>query len=134
MKKPKAETRASVSKDCDKLWSQCVRVRDKTCRRCNSEDGLSAHHIIERTHRSVRFDLDNGIALCWRCHSLQKFAGQTFTGHVIEVIGWPEFQRLMEKSKHICKRNIADLRLERDRLQKLLKEYQADYGFESLPF
>ena len=60
----------------DKLWSKIVRTRDSfTCQRCGKRHdkksrGLHAHHILTKGSHgfSIRWDLDNGVAVCYGCH------------------------------------------------------------------
>lgn len=52
-------------------WVNAVVSRDKaTCRRCGASDvELHAHHLKSyRDHPELRFDVDNGITLCFKCH------------------------------------------------------------------
>lgn len=54
-----------------KLWRLAVFERDKyTCRVCNTKGGiLHAHHIKEwAKHSELRFDINNGLTLCRKCH------------------------------------------------------------------
>ena len=122
------ETPKELKHQCDELWSKCVRARDKSCRMCNSDYKLSAHHIIERSHMATRHDLENSLTLCWRCHSFQKFQSQSFALGIINLIGLDEFNRLYKKSRRIYKPNIQDLRDTREFLKRKLKEFQSDYG------
>lgn len=58
-------------KKLDKLWSEKVRERDGKCVICGkSGKGLQAHHYIKAKSRSVkyRWDLRNGVTLCYGCH------------------------------------------------------------------
>lgn len=52
------------------LWRAETYRRDKwTCRICGSKKLIEAHHIYPlRSHFSKRFDKDNGITLCRKCH------------------------------------------------------------------
>jgi len=54
------------------LWKGFVFKRDSyTCQLCSTRefDSLISHHIRNwRTHKELRFDIDNGITLCNRCH------------------------------------------------------------------
>ena len=51
----------------DKLWSDRVRSLGR-CEKCGTTQRLTAAHIVSRRHRSTRWDLRNGICLCYRCH------------------------------------------------------------------
>jgi hypothetical protein len=54
-----------------KNWRISVFLRDKyTCQKCNKKGGiLNAHHIIEfAKNKDLRFDINNGITLCKKCH------------------------------------------------------------------
>ena len=53
----------------DALWSKVVRNRaGNKCEYCGSTKKVQAHHIIPRTKWALRYDLENGIALCYRHH------------------------------------------------------------------
>ena len=56
-------------------WSNAVKKRDKyTCQECGFKYGskdspLNAHHIVRWADSvELRYELDNGITLCKRCH------------------------------------------------------------------
>ncbi len=127
--KRKAETLATIDKQCREIWSDCVIARDKVCRHTGDDRGLSAHHIRSVSHASTRFDLENGMALSWtKVHFLQKVNPERFQDIVIDIIGAAEYERLKAKSRIPLKRNIADYRDERDRLTRLLKKIKSDWG------
>lgn len=55
-----------------KLWSNLVKRRDKSCKLCGSIENLEAHHVKSyKDNPDLRFDIDNGITLCLKCHALQ---------------------------------------------------------------
>ena len=59
----------SKRKQCDELWSKAVKRRAGfKCERCGKTTKLHAHHIIPRTNYALRYDLVNGVCLCYRCH------------------------------------------------------------------
>ena len=65
----------SMQKRCDELWKQAINKRDKVCQRpncphCFNQPGavLQAHHIVNRTCWSLRFDIANGVLLCKASH------------------------------------------------------------------
>lgn len=59
----------SETKKLDKLWREAIKARDKSCQICGSVSYLNAHHVIGRRNRNLRWDLDNGIALCPKHHT-----------------------------------------------------------------
>lgn len=106
----------------DRLWARAVKKRDKgKCRCCQSEKlptgmvfkmagiGLAKHtfeaaHIMPCRHHSTRWLLDNGLALCIRCHRYWTKAGQReWEKFVGMLIGKEPVQRLVQLSKQIAK-------------------------------
>jgi len=60
------------------LWRTAVYERDRyTCQRCGAKGGqLNAHHIVPWClSPAQRFDIDNGITLCVKCHRLEHRPG-----------------------------------------------------------
>ena len=55
---------------CHEAWSLAIRLRDGKCMRCGATENLAAHHwIVSRARsRRYRFDVQNGISLCYGCH------------------------------------------------------------------
>lgn len=55
------------------LWQRVVKLRAKErCEVCGKTEYLNAHHIFSKSHRSTRYDPDNGMALCSGHHSLNN--------------------------------------------------------------
>ena len=52
------------------LFKKQVLKRDnKTCQKCGSNENLHVHHILSFiNHVDKRYDIDNGITLCKKCH------------------------------------------------------------------
>lgn len=66
-----------------KKWRNNVFKRDSyTCQCCNIKGGrLNAHHINNfSTHKELRMTLENGITMCFNCHS-QKVEGSFHSNH-----------------------------------------------------
>jgi hypothetical protein len=77
--------------------------------------------------------LRNGICLCWKCHSLQKFNPERFMDLVIEIIGQDEYNALKEISQGNIKVTDADLEDLADALEDTLKDIK-DGVFTELPY
>lgn len=64
------DNKERVSKKC-KIWRQKVLEKSNgICQACGMRAAnLEAHHLKSwKTHRHLRFEVSNGIALCKRCH------------------------------------------------------------------
>lgn len=52
-----------------RVWRVAVIRRDKTCVCCGSHKNRQAHHLEDGSHNpDLRFDVDNGVTLCYKCH------------------------------------------------------------------
>jgi len=59
----------------DKDWREKIMYKfDYTCAFCPETKRINAHHIIPRTFKELRWDLENGIALCPKHHKFSKFS------------------------------------------------------------
>lgn len=65
-------------------WREAVYERDShTCQKCGATGEMHAHHIKSwATHINLRFDVDNGITLCVKCHGIEH--GRDFSKHVVK--------------------------------------------------
>jgi len=54
----------------DRMWSGLILRRDVICKKCTLQPATSPHHIIPRRYTILRWDLDNGIGLCFKCHRI----------------------------------------------------------------
>jgi len=63
-----------------RIWRVLVIRRDKVCIICGSRKHRQAHHLDHASYfPAKRFDKDNGVCLCSKCHSIfhNKFIGST---------------------------------------------------------
>jgi 5-methylcytosine-specific restriction endonuclease McrA len=83
----------------DTLWSIAVRTRDNyTCQYCGAATKRSeAHHIFGRTAMSTRFDLEDGVTLCWYCHHYRAPSGQFHHWAEHEWLGEAAYEALHER-------------------------------------
>ena len=86
----------------DTLWSIRIRDRDRNCQKCGGIGGLQAAHIFSRGNLTMRWDLKNGIALCYACHIHWGHRRPVeFTLWVIGRLGEDKFAALKKKSQNI---------------------------------
>lgn len=56
-------------KYCDDLWAEWVKLRDgRKCVVCTTEFELQSHHVISRTVWALRYEIDNGLTMCYYHH------------------------------------------------------------------
>lgn len=68
MEKPRKRRKRPYYKTVDDLFSKVVRRRGN-CVRCLSTHRLQCAHIVSRRYRATRWDLDNAVCLCAKCHT-----------------------------------------------------------------
>ena len=58
-----------------KLWAKHVKQRDKCCQICGKTDGrLHTHHIIPKQFIKYKYDITNGILLCFQHHVMTRLS------------------------------------------------------------
>lgn len=67
----------------DRLFSEYIRLRaNNKCERCGAySKRLQCSHYFGRARKSVRYDEENAVALCFGCH-------QYFTSYPLEHTEW----------------------------------------------
>lgn len=75
---PKNITKKREIKNLDDAWKKRVKERDNyTCQVCKkklSSKNCHAHHILPRGIELTRWDINNGITLCYPHHKVGKFS------------------------------------------------------------
>lgn len=108
--KVKKFNKIAFQKKLDKAWSVNVITRDKSCKKCHGRGYISAHHAFGRRHMATRWDLMNGVGLCYPCHI--HWAHRDPAGFAVwfeEHIGRDQYYRLSEIHRHIIKHTEEDL-------------------------
>lgn len=65
----------------DKAWelmSRYIRLKDGRCVRCGSTERNQVHHVFSRRYKVVKFDEDNLITLCHKCHTYAEYNEAVF--------------------------------------------------------
>jgi len=72
----KTQSRKTIQNRLDKNWSIAVKMAaNYTCQYCgrkkeelNGKKRLDSHHILARKYKVIKWDLSNGVCLCYKCH------------------------------------------------------------------
>ena len=87
----------------DKLFKDtCFEKYGYNCEICNETYLATAHHYYYRSSCShLRFDIDNGVILCGRCHAKLHFKDpEIVEEQIIKARGIKWFNRLKKKAKN----------------------------------
>jgi 5-methylcytosine-specific restriction endonuclease McrA len=123
-KKVKKPTRQELEKKLDSAWSLAVRTRDKNCQRCGGFY-VSAHHAFGRRHKATRWDLFNGISLCYPCHihwAHRDPAG--FTVWFEGKVGRAHYSRMAEEHLIPKKFTLEDLEIKLKALEEMVTVFE----------
>ena len=117
MKKP---SKTTLRRKLDKICSEIVRARGK-CQWCWHKENLQCCHIFSRTYNNTRWDLDNLLCLCPKCHFYFHKNPIIFVEAVINILGKDKYDLLKEKRNQITKYTIDDLQTKLEVLTTLRK-------------
>lgn len=114
--------RKNLEKEMDALWAK--RVKEKNggkCVRCGAL-AVHAHHIFSRRHRSLRWDVRNGIGLCYHDHfywvpSTTIEDKKEYIALIERVVGVKTLNLLDYIKKRTCKYSLPELDLMKKQLQ-----------------
>ena len=120
-----------LEKSLDVLWAKAVKliaknrcevVTDGVYKRCENRGGegqghgLNAHHIIGRSNFNVRWDVDNGVAVCVKHHVFSIWSAHQnpfwFLQKILDIRGKVWYDKLNEKALRnggVAKRTMQEL-------------------------
>lgn len=124
MKKNYNKKKKKIKKILDDLWAEIIKLQSN--HQCvagpllNEECGgkLNSHHIEGRKKLSVRWDLDNGMCLCAKHHTMGNISAHAIahSGQVefhqkvmIPIYGTEKLDELKFKSNQTKKWNLTEL-------------------------
>jgi len=120
----RAGRKLDLRRECDRLAREIVMVRDSaTCQRCGSQERVQWHHIHTRRTLSLRWDQNNGLALCAGCHYWCHWNPDLFRHWFMDK--WPERWKNIEQSIRLAgKRGRIDHQAMRLLLEQELRQIQ----------
>jgi hypothetical protein len=96
-----ATTKARIRKKADRTWMMAVFKRwGWNCEVCGEPSYQAHHYFYKGSYPQVRYDTDNGISICRRCHFLLHHRDPKMVEEkIIEKRGKRWLNRLIKKSK-----------------------------------
>ena len=111
----------------DTFWSKIVRLRANDKCEISDSKKTQAHHLIGRRNLAVRWDLDNGVSLCFAHHYGYWSAHQNpfwFGKKMIKLRGSQFIDDLVARSIDPVKFTISDYQTKIKEFEGVLKEYE----------
>ena len=96
-----------TEKTLDALFSKLVRALHPLCQRCGAPSEDCAH-IFTRSRRSTRWDTDNALAFCRRCHMWAHLYPNVFMEFVRTVLGKSKYDEVRARSLEVSKDRDLD--------------------------
>jgi 5-methylcytosine-specific restriction endonuclease McrA len=118
------ETKKSLRKECDQLWKLAVvKKYGNKCLVCGKE-AQDIHHFISKGKSvALRYDIDNGVPLCRKCHFDFHFRPDKLIDIVIAFKRGKEWiEALLERKKNRAKATKAWYLEQREKLVRFLKD------------
>ena len=77
--KKKRTNRQKLESKLDILWSKLVKQNaGYKCEYCGDDvSTLNSHHVIGRGNKNLKWDLNNGVCVCYRHHKYNEFSFHT---------------------------------------------------------
>jgi len=99
LKERKKQKKYWVTKN-DKLWGEIIRSKGK-CEICGRQEGkLDPHHLfVSRACKHTRWNLNNGICICFICHRQAHDSPVLFFDKLFHI--WSEVEYLVKKNEVI---------------------------------
>lgn len=84
-------------KKCDQLFSELIRKAGK-CHRCGSIYRLQCAHIFTRGYYTIRWDIENAVCLCSKCHVYFTYKPIEWEDYIKPIIGEDKWRELRQKA------------------------------------
>lgn len=98
--KPKKESKVKIQKQCDKIYQEIGRELNDSCLICGGEYSCLHHWVRKSQSTALRYDLENGIPICAKCHCKIHTGQDNMTaGRIIIIKGNEWFENLESKRR-----------------------------------
>lgn len=122
--KPKKENKKAIQKKCDRIYQEIGQMINDACLICGGEYSCLHHWVRKSQSTALRYDLENGIPICIKCHCKIHTGQDNMTaGRIIIIKGNEWFENLERKKRLGLGLNYGVLwyKAQYERLKLLLK-------------
>lgn len=108
---------------CFDLWKIAVFKKwGIICEVCNKRKAQTGHHFIKQADcESLRYDTDNGVPICAKCHPLIELRRPALIGKVVFKRGEGWYNSIMQKRKKVVP-GMKTNKYYRETIERLTKE------------
>lgn len=86
-------------KTADDLFREVIRNKyNSICQNCSSKYNPQVAHLISRGYYTTRWDINNAVILCSRCHTYYTFKPLQWEDFIKNRIGEKKWKELREKA------------------------------------
>ena len=122
MKKPKKLTVRKVQIQCDKLLTPIIKTMYPKCLLCGAPTEVAHHHVHKSKSTRLRYELDNLINLCHRCHQALHHNESYHASRIIALHGIEWFHRLEKMKNEIIKADVLWYSVQLGRLRSIFNK------------
>lgn len=115
-KLPKIST---VRNKCDNMLTPIVRAMYPECLLCGSDTQVAHHHVHKSKSTRLRYELDNLIPLCGRCHVRLHNNESYWASKIVEIRGVDWFTRIDKLGRELVKADVHYYIEQLDRLKEI---------------
>ncbi len=110
----------------DKIWQQCIRLMHPSCEMCGAPMNEGHHFFAKGSCSALRYDLENGIGLCARCHHLHNLGKAIVDVPITRLRGDDWYDELFGRKEALTKRSKEYYEDEIERLTERLRELEGE--------
>lgn len=128
-KRDKLPSTKTMRNKCDKLLTPIIKAQHPYCllraaELCAGETQVAHHHVLKSKSTRLRYEIENLIPLCHRCHSLLHSHETYWSSRIVELKGMDWWKELSAKKDEMVKADVHFYIENYNRLRKLLDELE----------
>lgn len=110
LKKPRRENKKFFEKNADRMLQELGRKTYDHCLICGGEYSCLHHFVYKSQSTALRYDWDNCIPVCARCHSsIHVGQNDMVVGRIVAIKGTEWFEDLATKKREGIGQNFGSL-------------------------